>query len=148
MLDSILSTAKTILIQNNKAILSAIVVYITQVIFYYLIQWVGNGDSVLIIQVISTAAAFGVFVTIKINDRFSKDKTYVNMLFCDNIEVMRDFHHYLTKHKVTHQIVDSYAKDLTEKTFSITAIAETRCQSKVIDKYVEESNEKIKRVIY
>lgn len=96
---------------------------------------------------IALAGSLGVVLTLKINDKFSKDKTYVNVLFCDDIAEMRNFHYFLTEYKIVHSVTDTYTKDLSQKTLTITAFAETKDDSKLIDRYVEDSKAKIKRVI-
>lgn len=120
---------------------------ISQIIFYYLINTISNSASYVGIYVVSVASAVGVFITLKINDRFSKDTLYVNVLFSDDLESMKQFHNFLTDNKITHSVQDTYTKDLSAKTLTITAFAETKNQSKMIDNYVNKSKAKIKRII-
>lgn len=44
-------------------------------------------------------------------------------------------------------VSDSYNKDLSDKTITITAYCETKDQSKILDEYIASMNKKLKRVI-
>ena len=146
VIDNILGTSKTILIQQNKGILAALSVIISQIIFYKLIDAVGDSENDLTMYVVSIASGFGTYIAVKLNDKFSKEKTYVNVILSDNREAMEDLLGYLRKNKITNLTTDAYTKDW-KKTLSITAYAETKEQSKLLDKYIAESDVKFKRMI-
>lgn len=146
VIDNILGTSKTILIQQNKGILAALSVIISQIIFYKLIDAVGDSENDLTMYVVSIASGFGTYLAVKLNDKFSKEKTYVNVILSDNREAMEDLLGYLRKNKITNLTTDAYTKDW-KKTLSITAYAETKEQSKLLDKYIAESDVKFKRMI-
>ena len=146
VIDNILGTSKTILIQQNKGILAALSVIISQIIFYKLIDAVGDSENDLTMYVVSIASGFGTYLAVKLNDKFSKEKTYVNVILSDNREAMEDLLGYLRKNKITNITTDAYTKDW-KKTLSITAYAETKEQSKLLDKYIAESDVKFKRMI-
>lgn len=146
VIDNILGTSKTILIQQNKGILAALSVIISQIIFYKLIDAVGDSENDLTMYVVSIASGFGTYLAVKLNDKFSKEKTYVNVILSDNRDAMEDLLGYLRKNKITNLTTDAYTKDW-KKTLSITAYAETKEQSKLLDKYIAESDVKFKRMI-
>lgn len=146
VIDNILGTSKTILVQQNKGILAALSVIISQIIFYKLIDAVGDSENDLTMYVVSIASGFGTYLAVKLNDKFSKEKTYVNVILSDNREAMEDLLGYLRKNKITNLTTDAYTKDW-KKTLSITAYAETKEQSKLLDKYIAESDVKFKRMI-
>lgn len=146
VIDNILGTSKTILVQQNKGILAALSVVISQIIFYKLIDAVGDSENDLTMYVVSIASGFGTYLAVKLNDKFSKEKTYVNVILSDNREAMEDLLGYLRKNKITNLTTDAYTKDW-KKTLSITAYAETKEQSKLLDKYIAESDVKFKRMI-
>lgn len=146
VIDNILGTSKTILVQQNKGILAALSVVISQIIFYKLIDAVGDSENDLTMYVVSIASGFGTYLAVKLNDKFSKEKTYVNVILSDNREAMEELLGYLRKNKITNLTTDAYTKDW-KKTLSITAYAETKEQSKLLDKYIAESDVKFKRMI-
>lgn len=145
VIDNVLSTAKTILVQKNKALLAGLTVFITQIIFYKLINAVADSGE-LTIYIIALASGIGTQLAIIISNKFSKDKTFVNVIMCDDMEVMMNLRDYLKEHKITNLTTDGYTKDWN-KTLAITAYAETKKQSKLLDEYIENSNIKFKRII-
>lgn len=146
VLDNILGTSKTILVQKNKAFLASITVVISQIIFYKLIDAVGDSGSNLMIYIIAIASGIGTLLALLINDKFSKEKTYVNIILNDDKQVMMEFRDWLKEHKITNLTTDGYTKDW-KKTLAITAYAETKEQSKLIDEYIRTSETKFKRII-
>lgn len=146
IIDNILSTGKTILIQRNKAILAGISVIVSQVIFYKLIDAVTDAESDLIMYIISIASGVGTYIAILIGNKFSKERLYVNILLSDDMDAMIELRNYLQEHKITNLTTDGYTKDF-KKTLAITAYVETKEKSKLLDKYIDESNNKYKRII-
>jgi len=76
-----------------------------------------------------------------------KDKTYVNVIMSDDKEAMQQLRDFLAEHHITNVAADSYTLDWNTKTITITAYAETKQQSMLINRYIEESPLKFKRVV-
>ena len=145
VIDNILSTSKTILVQKNKALLASITVVISNIIFYKLVNAASDGGNI-VVYVISIASAIGTYLALKISDKFSKDRLYVNVIMNDDKRVMKEFRDFLKDNKITNLATIGYTKKW-KKTLAITAYAETKHQSKLIDEYIKESNVKFKRII-
>ena len=143
--DNMLGTSKTILIQKNKSLLASFTVVISQIIFYKLIDAV-SGDQEYMIYVIAIASGVGTLLALVISNKFSKERTYVNVILSDNKEEMMLFRDFLKENKITNLTTDAYTKDW-KKTIAITAYAETKEQSKLIDHFINESDNKFKRII-
>ena len=143
--DNMLGTSKTILIQKNRSILASLTVIVSQVIFYKLINVVG-GDQEYMIYVIAFASGVGTLLALIISNKFSKEKTYVNVILSDNKEEMILLRDFLKDNKITNLTTDAQTKDW-KKTIAITAYAETKAQSKLIDNFIRESDNKFKRII-
>ncbi len=146
VIDNILGTGKTILIQKNKAFIASLTVIISQIIFYKLIDAVSDSGSEIMIYVIAIASGIGTLLALVISDKFSKDKTYINIILNDDKEVMKEFRDWLKEHKITNLTTDGYTKDW-KKTLAITAYAETKKESKLIDEFINNSESKFKRII-
>lgn len=146
VIDNILGTSKTILIQKNCSFIASVTVFISQIIFYKLIDVVDSNNGDLMIYVISFASAVGTLLALVISNKFSKDRVFVNVILNDDKEVMIEFRDWLKEHKITNLTTDGYTKDW-EKTLAITAYAETKEQSKLIDEYINNSESKFKRII-
>ena len=145
VVDNILGTSKTLLIQKNKSILASLSVVISQVIFYKLIDAARDGGE-LAIYVISIASGIGTFIALFLSNKFSKDRLFVNVIMNDNKEVMTELREFLMENKITNLTTDAYTKDF-KKTLAITAYAETKVQSKLIDNYLKKQDVKFKRIV-
>lgn len=146
VLDNSLGTAKTILVQHNKSIMAGIALALSNFIYFCITKNIVESEGILSIVIVSVASGVGCCLAITFNNKFSKDRTYVNVIMSDNVEEMRNFRDFLAINKITNVISDSY--DLNwNKTLSITAYAETKEQSRLIDKYVENNNVKFKRLV-
>lgn len=147
VVDNLLNTTKAIFIQRNKAIFAGISLSLSTFIGYYITKIVVQSDGLVPNIVASIAAGVGCVVAVSISNKLSKDRLYVNVLMCDNIYVMRELHDMLSKKHITNVVTDTYNKDLSDKTITITAYCETKEQSKILDEYIASMNKKLKRVI-
>lgn len=144
IIDNVLSTGKSILIQRNKAVLAGIFVAISQIIFYKLIDVAQTGE--FMIYVIAIASGVGTYLAIFISNKFSKERLYVNVLLSDDKEAMIELRNFLQLNKITNLTTDGYTKDF-KKTLAVTAYVETKEKSKLLDNYINNSNTKYKRII-
>ena len=146
VLDNALGTAKTILVQHNKSIMAGVALGLSNFIYFCITKNIVESDGLLSIVIVSIASGVGCCLAITFNNHFSKERTYVNVIMSDDIEEMRRLRDFLAENKITNVVNDSY--DLNwEKTLSITAYAETKDQSRLIDKYVGNNDVKFKRLV-
>lgn len=147
VIDNMLGTAKTILVQRNRSILAGLSLGLSNFIYLSITKNIVSADGSLALVIVSVASGIGCCLAIMVSNRFSKDKTYVNVIMSDNIDAMMQFRDFLAEHHITNVASDSYTLDWSKKTITITAYADTKAESSLIDKYIEESNLKFKRVI-
>lgn len=148
VIDNTLNTAKTILIQRNECLLAGVFLALSNYIYFQITKNVVSSNGNTEILVVSIASGVGCFVAVALNNRLSKDKTYVNVIMSDDIEAMKELRDFLAKHHITNTANDSYTLDWSRKTITITAYAETKDDSKLIDNYLNEFPSKFKRVIH
>ena len=144
VLDNTLGTAKTILVQRNRCVLAGVALGLSNFIYLSITKDIVTSDSSLALATVSIASGVGCCLAVALSNRFSKDKTYVNVIMSDNLEAMQEF---LATHHITNVAADSYTLDWSKKSITITAYAETKAQSKLIDNYIANSSLKFKRVI-
>ena len=144
--DNMLTTGKTILVQRNRPVLASLSVIASQIIFYKLIDSIGSSDNDIALYIVSIASGVGTFLALKVNARFSKERTFVNIILSDDKDAMIELREFLKEHKITNLTTDGYTKDW-ERTIAITAYAETKEQSHLIDDYLSHSQSKFKRLI-
>lgn len=146
MLDNMLGTAKTILVQHNKSVLAGIALGLSNFIYFLITKNIVESDGMLSIVIVSVASGVGCCLAIAFNNRFSKDKTYVNVLLSDDVDEMMALRDFLAANKITNVVSDSYDRDW-KKVLSITAYPETKDQSRLIDEYMKNSDVKFKRLV-
>ena len=147
VLDNALSTTKTILIQRSRWLLAGFAVVISDFIYFWITKRVVSSDSMIAILVVSLAGGVGCAFACLLSDKLSRDRTYVNVIMSDNLEAMKDFRDYLAKHYITNVAAESYTRDWNQKTITITAYADTKSESRLINDYIADSELKFKRVI-
>ena len=147
MLDNALSTAKTILIQRNRCLLAGICLAVSNYIYLLITKDVVSSDSNLAMVVVAIASGVGCCLAVAVSNKFSKERTYVNVIMSDNREAMQEFRDFLAERHITNVTTDSYTLDWETKTITITAYADTKEQHRLISQYIDESPLKFKRVI-
>lgn len=145
--DNMLGTAKTILVQRNRCVLAGISLAVSNFIYLCITKNIITSNSTLALLVVSVASGVGCCLAVAVSNKFSKDKTYVNVIMSDNLAAMQSFRDFLAAHHITNVAADSYTLDWSKKTITITAYAETKEQSRLIDKYIDGSDLKFKRVV-
>ena len=147
MLDNALGTAKTILVQRNRCILAGIALALSNYIYFCITRNIVTTDSDLAIIVVSVASGVGCCLAMALNNKLSKERTFVNVIMSDDLEAMQQFRDFLAKHHITNVAADSYTLDWSVKTITITAYAETKEESMLINRYNENSPLKFKHVV-
>lgn len=147
VLDNTLNTAKTILVQRNRCLLAGVALGLSNLIYLSITKDIVTSDSTLALVIVSIASGVGCCLAVALSNRFSKDRTYVNVILSDDKEAMKEFRDFLAENHITNVATDSYTLDWSRKSISITAYAQTKAQSRLIDEYIERSLLKCKRVI-
>lgn len=147
VLDNTLNTAKTILVQRNRCLLAGVALGLSNFIYLSITKDIVTSDSTLALVIVSIASGVGCCLAVALSTRFSKDRTYVNVILSDDKEAMKAFRDFLAENHITNVATDSYTLDWSRKSVSITAYAQTKAQSRLIDEYIERSLLKCKRVI-
>ena len=147
VIDNMLGTAKTILVQRNRCILAGLALGLSNFLYLCITKNIVTTDSSFALIVVSIASGVGCCLAVAVSNRFSKEKTYVNVIMSDDLQAMKRLRDFLAKHHVTNVAADTYTLDWSKKTITITAYAETKEQSRLIDEYIENSELKFKRVI-
>lgn len=146
IIDNIISTEKTLLTQKNKAVAASILVTISQFLFYMLITEVVEDSNLTSIIVVSIASGIGSYIAFYINNKFSKETVYINIITSNNKEKMKSFGDHMRAEGIKVVTMPTYGDDI-EKTLTALVFANTRNQSKLIDDYVENNNELYREVI-
>ena len=128
VVDNALSTAKTILIQRSRWIIAGVIVMLSDIIYFWVTKNIVSAESNLMIVIVSIAGGLGCSLACFIGERFSKSRTYVNVIMSDNLSAMQGLRHFLAEHHITNVASDSYTLDWNKKTITITAYRRCRFQ--------------------
>lgn len=145
--DNALSTTKTIMVQRSRWILAGFAVILSDFIYFWITKRVVSAESELAMLVVAIAGGVGCSLACFINEKLSKDRTYVNVIMSDDLDEMKRLRDFLAQHHITNVATDSYTLNWNTKTITITAYPETKAEGRLINKFIEESDTKFKRVI-
>lgn len=145
--DNALSTTKTIMVQRSRWILAGFAVILSDFIYFWITKRVVSAENEIAMLVVAVAGGVGCSLACLVNEKMSKDRTYVNVIMSDDIEEMKRLRDFLAKHHITNVAADSYTLDWNAKTITITAYPETKAESRLINEFIEESKTKFKRVV-
>ena len=146
IIDNIIMVLKSITTYKGQKILSSILVIISQLIFYLVIQQVVNDNTLLAIIVVSVSSGIGNYIGFILNDKFSKDDTWTNIITSSNKEMLIGLCTMLKEHKIKYLLFDTYNRKL-EESYTVMIFSKTKAESKLIDDYLEQTNVKYLRMI-
>ncbi len=147
VVDNALGTTKTIMIQRSRWVIAGVAVVLSDFIYFSITKRVITADNSLAMLVVSFAGGVGCSLACFVNEKLSKDRTYVNVIMSDDLEEMKRFRDFLADHHITNVASDSYTLNWDKKTITITAYAETKADSRLINQFIDDSSAKFKRVI-
>ena len=146
ILDNIILTAKSLATYKNQKILSSILVIVSQLIFYLVIEQVINDSTMLAIIIVSVSSGIGNYVAFIINDRFKKDDTWTNIITCSNKNDIVKLCTMLKENKIKYLVFDTYNRKFIES-LTVMIFAKTKYDSKLIDEFLKQNNIKYLRMI-
>ena len=147
VLNNALGAAKTILIQRSRWLLAGVAVMLSELVSLWITKKIVTDDNFLAMIIVAVAGGVGCSLACILSEKLSKDRTYVNVIMSDNLEAMKNFRDFLAEHHITNVAADSYTRDWNQKTITITAYADTKAESRLINEYIENSQLKFKRLI-
>lgn len=146
VLDNVLATSKTILVQKNKPFLAAVSVSLSQLIFFKLVSQVISSSSEATLYMVALASGCGTFLAIHLSSRFSRDRTFTHVLMSDDIETIFNARDYFMEKKIDNLIVPTISKE-KQDAYSLLVFAHTKHESILVEELLATANIKIKRVL-
>ena len=106
--DNALSTTKTIMVQRSRWILAGFAIILSDFIYFWITKRVVSAESELAMLVVSIAGGVGCSLACFVNEKLSKDRTYVNVIMSDDLDEMKRLRDFLAQHHITNVATDSY----------------------------------------
>lgn len=141
ILDNAISAAKSIATYKEKAILSSLLVMVSQFLFSLVVVQVVTDGSMLVIAISSVSAGIGHFLVLGINGKFKRDSKWSIILTCSCMNDVKELCHYLKEHKIKYTATNGYDKEFKE-TIIVMAFSKTKEESRLIDEYLENTTHK------
>ena len=146
VLDNIILTAKSIATYKGKRLLSSVLVAISQLIFYLIIEQIVNDNSLLAIILVSISSGLGTYIGFIINDRFKKDDVWTNIVTSSDREMLVAFCTMLREHRVKYLLYETLNRRF-EQSYTVTAFTKTKIESKFIDEFLKNTTSTYLRMI-
>ena len=144
--DNIILTAKSIATYKGQKLISSILVAASQLLFYLVIDHVISDSTMVAIFVVAISSGIGNYVAFLINDKFSKDDVWTNILTTSDKEDATKLCTILKKKKIKYLLFSTFNRQF-EESLTIMVFAKTRAESKLIDNYLEFTEAKYLRMI-
>ena len=147
ILDNIILTAKSIATYKEQKIFSSILVVISQLIFYLVINQVINDNTIAAIVIVSISSGVGNYIAFIINNKFKKDTKWTFVIASSNINDIQRLCNYLVEHKIKYIANDGYTRKW-EHTINVIAFSKNKDESRLIEKFLKDTESKyLKEVI-
>lgn len=145
--DNIILTAKSIATYKEQKILSSILVVISQLIFYLVIDQVIEDNTILAIIIVSISSGIGNYIAFLINARFRKDIKWTFVITSSNINDIQNLCGYLVEHKIKY-IANNGLTRKGKDTINVMAFSKNKDESRLIEKFLANAESKyLKEII-
>ena len=147
ILDNVILTAKSIATYKEYKIVSSILVVLSQLIFYLVINQVINDNTMLAIVIVSISSGIGNYIAFLINGKFKKDAKWTMILTSSDIDDVKRLCSYLAEHNIKYVANDGYNRAM-QHTINIIAFSKTKNESRLIEDYLTATDSKyLKEII-
>ena len=145
--DNIVQTAKSISTYKEQKILSSILTIISQLMFYLIISRVIEDNTLLAIIIVSVSSGVGNYIAFEINSRFKKAAKWVFVLTSSDAEDVQRLCGYLAEHNIKY-IANNGLTRKNEATIHVIAFSKSKDESRLIERFLENSESKyLKEII-
>lgn len=145
--DNIINTAKSISTYREEKILSSLLTIVSQLIFYLVISHVIEDNTLLAIIIVSVSSGIGNYIAFLINDRFKKAAKWSFIITSSNLNDIQKLCSYLAEHKIKYIANDGYTRK-GEHTINVIAFSKSKDDSRLIEKFLEQTESKyLKEII-
>lgn len=147
ILDNVVLTFKNITQYKEQKILSSILVIVSQLIFYLVIDQVINDNTMLAIIIVSVSSGVGNYLAFLINNRLKKDTKWTFVITSSNTNDIQNLCNYLAENKVKYIANDGYTRK-GEHTINVMAFSKNKGESRLIEAFLENTESKyLKEII-
>ena len=143
--DNVISTAKNICQFKELKVLSSVLTVVSQLLFYLVINQVIE-DTFLSIAVVSISAGFGNYLAFLLNDKFKKAAKWTFVITSKNLNDIQNLCSYLAEHNIKYIANDGYTRK-SEHTINVMAFSKSKDESRLIEKFLSNTESKFLKEI-
>ena len=145
--DNVILTAKSIATYKEQKIFSSILVVVSQLIFYLVIDQVISDNTLLAIVIVSISSGIGNYIAFEINNRFKKAAKWTFVITSSNKEELKTLCDYLVEHNVKYIVCNGYNRRWDE-TVNVMAFSKSKDESRLIEEFLTTTESKyLKEII-
>jgi hypothetical protein len=147
ILDNVITTFKNITQYKEQKILSSILVIVSQLIFYLVIQQVIEDNTMLAIIIVSVSSGLGNYIAFAINSKFKKAAKWTFVITSSNLNDIRNLCDYLVEYNIKYIANDGYTRK-GEHTINVIAFSKSKDESRLIESFLKNTESKyLKEII-
>ena len=147
ILDNVILTFKSIATYKEQKIISSILVIISQLIFYLVIDQVISDNTILAIVIVSVSSGIGNYIAFAINSKLKKAAKWTFVITSSNTNDIINLCNYLVEHGIKYIANDGYTRK-GEHTINVIAFSKSKNDSRLIEKFLENTESKyLKEII-
>ena len=147
ILDNIILTFKSITTYKEQKILSSILVVISQLIFYLVIDQVIEDNTLMAIVIVSVSSGIGNYIAFILNNKFKKDVKWTFVIASSNLNDIQKLCNYLAEHGIKYIANDGYTRK-GKNTINVIAFSKSKQESRLIESFLATTESKyLKEII-
>ena len=147
ILDNVVLTFKSITTYKEQKILSSILVIISQLIFYLVIDQVIEDNTILAIIIVSVSSGVGNYIAFAISNKFKKASKWTFVITSSDIDAVQRLCGYLAEHKIKY-IANNGLTRKNEPTIHVMAFSKSKDESRLIEDFLKHTESKyLKEII-
>lgn len=147
ILDNVILTFKSIATYKEQKILSSILVVISQLIFYLVIDQVISDNTLMAIMIVSVSSGIGNYIAFALNSKLKKDTKWTFVIASSNLDDIQKLCNYLAEHNVKYIANDGYTRK-GNHTINVIAFSKSKNESRLIESFLANTESKyLKEII-
>jgi uncharacterized protein YebE (UPF0316 family) len=135
VLDNIILTFKSITTYKEQKVLSSILVVVSQLIFYLVIDQVISDNTILSIIIVSISSGIGNYIAFALNSKLKKDVKWTFVITSSNLNDIQKLCNYLAENNIKYIASDGYTRK-GNHTINVMAFSKSKNESRLIEKFL------------
>lgn len=147
ILDNIILTFKSISTYKEQKFISSILVVVSQLIFYLVIDKVISDNTLLSIIIVSVSSGIGNYIAFALNSKLKKAAKWTFIITSSNLDDIQKLCNYLVEHGIKYIANDGYTRK-GNHTINVIAFSKSKQESRLIESFLATTESKyLKEII-